>query len=458
MNDAACLKNITACLLPYGLKLCDEDKDICLKHGYCITSIFNPSFSYCLCYTCYTGKYCEEEKLSRNIWYWGLATQQTESLINAERIILLVVSIISILNCLLCLQTYLTSFKIRQTNIGVYLILGAFCSLLFSLLTFITTVLSWFPSVLLTKYPKINCFITSKHFGPSLAYIWIWLVAFVAIERMLTSCFYYSLFDSRRRSIITSILLIIICPLTTLPGVFTVKDIPDDEIQKAAMSSVACINYTPTGYIINKVIVSIHTYVTLALYIFLIVAVFIRLLLHRRRLFHGSRTSKNIYLILSKHRDLFVPLTVQTICTLPLAILSEMMTCEKAANSANQPSIYFAFALIAILPEILSFFMYVVVCNVYMTEFWETSLVGRCLVKVKKLICSKKCLRTSTLRSQHVLSIDTTSTEATPTIPTVNETTLPIRMDVPVALPLDENETELNIIPTSNKHRDNNQI
>ncbi|CAF3949903.1 unnamed protein product [Rotaria sordida] len=129
---------------------------------------------------------------------------------------------------------------------------------------------------------------------------------------MLVECYNYSIFDSRKRSFIISTLIFIICPLTTIPGIFTLKKPPTDQFYSkinGLLASVGCINYTPIGYTIYKVIFSIHLYGTLLFYILLCLGVFAHLLRHRQRIAPNHTSLQNIRLILRNHRDFFIPLS-----------------------------------------------------------------------------------------------------------------------------------------------------
>ena len=402
MDGATCLKNITSCLLSFGLRLCDAEKDICSQHGYCITSIFNQSISTCVCYPCYTGKYCEEDSVSKNAWSWGLGNRQSVSTLMAMQNVSFVISIISMLNGMLCLQTCLASYMIRVSNIGIYLISATFSLLLFSVINIITTILILSENSGLLAHVNIVCIIISKYVVPSLMYIRGWLIALVSFERMLCVCFSYSVFDSRKRSIIVSTFVVVICILTTLPGTFMVKESPSDKLQADAMEVVACVNYTPMGYIFNKAFTSIHIYAPLLFDIALLLTVFGRLLQHRRRLLDSCKTAESIRTIFSKHRYLFIPLILEITCSIPQIIFLEMMTCERAATASAFLYIYFAIVIIGTVPDTFSFIIYIYICNVYMTEFWRASIVGRLLVKLNKKIPFKRMFT-------YVISIFTTS-------------------------------------------------
>jgi hypothetical protein len=387
--DPACQKNLTGCLASMGLKLCDVDKDICLQHGLCITPIVPAPLSLCVCYPCYYGTTCENEVFSRNLWIAGEPSEKPE-MITATKVLLLIFTVIQIINCLLCLQTYFSSRKIRITNIGVYLIFNSLISLLISLEELVTAILVWFIAQLPESYWHIQCLIDQKFMLLSLTYIWGWSVLFIGLERMLVECCDYSLFASRKRSLIISTLIFIICPLTTIPGIFTLKELPIDKLSPQANNLLipySCINYTPLGYTIFKVISSIHTYVTLVGYMVLCLIALIHLRRHRQRIAPQYTTRQNIRFVLHKHRDFFLPLIVDVVTAIPLIVINEMMTCSGASELDSLPYLLLVFgSIFGVIPTSFLFFFYIYPANVYMVAFWNNSIVGRCLIKLKNII------------------------------------------------------------------------
>ncbi|CAF1463950.1 unnamed protein product [Rotaria sp. Silwood1] len=405
MDIAACERNLTGCLDSIGLKFCDADKDICLEHGLCITSIVLSSVSSCICYPCYYGDTCEKEIFSRNLWFLGQPSR-TPEMISATKFLLLFFCIIRIFNCLLCLQTYFSSQKIRITNIGVYLIFYSIISLLISLEEFVAAILLWFVKQLPESYLSIECLINQKFVLISLSYILGWSICFIALERMLVECFNHSLYTSRKRSILISTLTFIICPLTTIPGIFTLKQLPVDKLYpqtKQLLIAFNCVNYTTLGYTIYKVISSIHMYGTLVSYILLCLGVFVHMLRHRKRIAPSYTTLQNIRLILRNHGDFFIPLMLAIFCSIPMIVIGEMITCSKALKLKSLPNLILIFGIIlGLLPTSFSFFFYIYPANVYMVAFWNNSPVGRCLRKLKQKIIQtgQKCKNTRLMRAR----------------------------------------------------------
>ncbi|UJR07869.1 hypothetical protein I4U23_012151 [Adineta vaga] len=236
MDLEACAGNFTGCLTSLGLKYCDVDKDVCQQRGTCITTIFPTDVSICMCSVCYYGARCEKELFSQNLWTTALATLSSPSgMLFATKFFATFFASIQIINSLLCLQTYFSSKKIRITNVGVYLILNGLISFILALEFFTQSIILWLiPNIPLVEYSKTTCLVDQKFVNATLTYIWGWSVFFIALERTLVECYHYSLYDSRKRSLIVSILVCIICGLTTIPGIFTVKDIPEDQLSAVA--------------------------------------------------------------------------------------------------------------------------------------------------------------------------------------------------------------------------------
>lgn len=402
MDFSGCKSNITACLTDLGLKICDTGKTTCSQHGVCITSIIPSPLSICVCDFCYYGTKCENEIFSNNLWAIGTTILQTSSTTFALKFLSVFFSCIQILNSLLCLQTYFSSTKVRITNIGVYLIFNSLIALLLGLLLLIQSSFLWIELELTNKYWEISCFIDRKFVYMSLTYIYGWSILLIAVERLLIECYHYGFYDSRKRSLIIITLVSIICLLTTIPGIFTRKDIPKEESLDeifARLKSVTCVNYTKVGYIIDKIILSIHVYGTIVSYIILCLVVFGHMFRHRKRVAPNYTTSKNIHFILRNHRDFFIPLIATTILSTPTIVINEMMTCAKASQIKSLPYLIIVFGYVFTFISIsISFFFYIYPANVYMIVFWRESPVGKLLEILKEKICTKVNNRKSSVQ------------------------------------------------------------
>ena len=378
MDLLQCAKDISLCVVSHNLTLCSKEKNICIKdHGHCVfNEMIKPT---CVCSPCFKGEHCEEEAVSRNLWSIGIPYNElgpNGTLI--KPIIMIVFGIFLVFNGILCLQTYLCK-DIRRTNLGIYLIMLSIVSIFIGMIHLIIPILSMCISKPSHRnlFADLYCFQAKFVYVP-LVFMYNWFIASVAIERMLVKCFtnYYDLHDSRRRSLISSLLIVIICPLTTLPGVFTVR-----QNQSPDLRLVKCMNFTPLGYILFITITRIHLFAFYFIYILMNIVVLAHLLRHRRRFPDGYSLLDHVCLILRKHKDFFVPYLIQALGQLPNVLMDFIMACS-SASTTRVARIYLAFSVLQILPFAITFYLYIYLAPVYWLTFWESSPIGKCLMKL----------------------------------------------------------------------------
>jgi hypothetical protein len=382
MDVFQCAKNISLCLNFYNSTLCFLENNTCVEsHGYCV---FNETIKpRCLCLPCFTGEHCEEEKVSKNLW--SIVTPFSKVAPNgasAVSVIGVLLGAFLLLNGILCLQTYLCK-KIRVTNLGIYLIMLSIVSI------FIGLMLVIFGSIVLhvkelpqpLLFTDLQCLINAKFVYVPLVSMYNWFIASVAIERVLTECFKnYMLHDSRRRSVIASTIIVIICSLTTLPGVFTVR-----QNQSAELRSVQCRNFTPLGYILYEAITCIHIFAFYLVYIAMNSIVLGHLLRHRRRFADSGTLRGHVCLILHKHKDFFIPYLIQALGQLPITLMNFIMTCSMA-DTIIVARVSLAFTVLQIVPFAITFYLYIYLSSMYWSAFWNSSPIGKCLMKVKEKV------------------------------------------------------------------------
>ncbi|UJR18918.1 hypothetical protein I4U23_022046 [Adineta vaga] len=380
MNELQCGRNIDDCLNFYNLTLCSLENNTCVEnHGFCV---FNDKIQpKCVCLPCFIGEHCEEDRISRNLWQSVLPHNEIAT--NGAyipAIIVLVWGAFLLLNGIFCLQTYLCR-KIRETNLGIYLIMLSIVSIFIGLIVLIFASLALhikeLPQPLL--FADLYCLIYGKFLYIPLVSMYNWFIACVAIERALVTCSKnYELHDSRRRSILVSIVIIIICPLSMLPGTFTVR-----QNQSAELRPVQCMNFTPFGYILHTTITCIHLLAFYLLYIIMNILVLGYLLKHRRRFVVADSLSAQIYLILRKHKDFFIPYLVQALTQLPHIIMGFITTCSMASTSLAT-YLFIIFLILQILPFLITFYLYIYLSPIYWIEFLYSSPIGKCLMKSKE--------------------------------------------------------------------------
>ena len=365
----------------HKLSLCSAENNTCVQdQGYCL---FNEKIEpICVCLPCFIGKHCEKT-VSKNLW--PIVTSFDQIVANGETIrsiITIIFGAFLVFNGILCLQTYLCR-NIRKTNVGIYLIMLSIVSILIGLLHLIFSSIDLHVEKLrqpvLLLFLDLRCLIYQKYVYIPLVSMYNWFIASVAIERMLVQCSRnYGLHDSRRRSVIASAVVTIICPLTTLPGRYTVH-----ENQPAELRSVHCINFTPLGYVLYQSITHFHLFAFYFIYILMNAIVLGHLLRRRRRFVESGSLFAQVCLILHKHKDFFIPYLIQALGQLPGVIMDLIMTCA-TANTILAAQLSLISTVLQIAPFAITFYLYIYLSPVYWTEFWNSSPVGKCLVKLKK--------------------------------------------------------------------------
>jgi hypothetical protein len=355
--------------------------NICQNNGQCFLSVNGTTTtSFCLCNVCFTGNQCEIELYSQNLWACAIPIEKiTNHDLYIAATILGIVGIISIVSNLLSLQTFLFSKKIRITNLGIYLILfsltGLIASIMLSVYAF-TSLAGGIQDLLLLN-SLIMCDFTNLMLW-SLYYCLYWFCLYIAVERALIEYTFLSLYDSRRRSVISSVLLFILIPLTNLlPILFGRKDDSNNS------TNFCLLNYTSTGYIFY-LIFDYTNYLAVPLsFTIACVAVFKHLIEHRRDLVDDESFRSSIILIASKHYDFFLQPIIFCLMTAPDFIFHKVMNCERA----NSVAVFHTLIITQILGYsalALPFFVYVYLSKIYLDEFWQTSPFGRFLIYVKQ--------------------------------------------------------------------------
>jgi hypothetical protein len=369
--------------------------NLCQHNGQCLLDNSSIANFTCLCTKCFTGSICEMEKYSGNLWYMGISDDKrfkNHQLI--ETIVGFLLAIVSFLSSFLAVQTFLCSKKIRITNLGVYLILFSFSCLIVSIIRGVFAFVAFLISTarLGSTYKLFQCAVM-RLFASSLICCFFWLLLFIAIERILIEYSFFNLYDSRRRSLISSLCLYTIVPVTNiLVNIYGRQS-------SHSFADFCQLNYTSTGYIFYSIIRWIN-------YLVAPIALFISflLVLHhllRHRLHYTADSSSigsSIKLVILNHQDFIVQPLVFTLCVMPYFITGHLMTCSKADTHAIG-KLTTIFSLLSDSALAMTFFMTVSSSKFYMQEFWNKSYVGRFLLYIKDRSC------TSTLRQCSVSSI-----------------------------------------------------
>ncbi|CAF3672756.1 unnamed protein product [Rotaria sp. Silwood1] len=385
--------------------------NVCQNNGKCFLLLNTTTTTYCLCNRCFTGNQCEIEQYSNNLWIYGISTENKK--VNNpynETIVRSILGIISLASNLLSLQTFVFSKKIRITNLGVYLILysltGISMSIIQTVFAFLNLTLNF------KKASKMNHLIECAFIYlllNSLNYCLYWLWLYIAVERILIVYSFVSLYDSRRRSIILSILLYIFIPLSNiLPILFGRKGYSYDSYDFCLL------NFTSIGYTFYLIFNYINYMTSPFSFAFACVFIFKYLIEHRRNLVNDESFRSSLTLIAFKHYDFFLLPLIFCLLTSPHFIFDKLMTCLRA-DSLEVSRTQSVTRLLADSALATTFFFYVCLSKVYLQEFWRTSPFGRYFTHVKKRIidCCKPS-KAKTYAIQHSPSSLSTHTHPLP--------------------------------------------
>ncbi|CAF3954494.1 unnamed protein product [Rotaria sordida] len=355
--------------------------NVCQNNGKCFLITNNTTTTpYCLCNKCFTGSQCEIEQYSKNLWIYGISKENKKdySPYN-ERIIFGIFAIISFVSNLLSLQTFLFCKKIRITNLGIYLILYSLTGMIISMIHIIFAFLN-----LLYNFEEVSesnrliqcAFLYLLQNSLIFCLQWLWL--YIAVERGFIEYSYVSLYDPRRRSLISSILLFTLLPLSNiLPILFGRKD------YSYTSYNFCLLNFTSIGYTFYLIIYYISYIASPLSFTIACVFIFKHLIEHRRNLIDDESFRSSLILIASKHHDFFLPILVYYLLVSPQFILDNLMNCLRA-DSIVVFRTQIVTRIIFDSTLTLTFFIYVYLSKLYLWEFWHTSPFGRFLIYVKK--------------------------------------------------------------------------
>jgi hypothetical protein len=192
------------------LILCSFENRTCTKNYVCING-------NCTCAKCFIGKQCDIHSSKRGLSLPNLMLADTFTSPMIYLILLILIAIIGLLNNSLALVTFIRE-RIRVTPCGVYLIVCCSCN--FILMIFIVL---YVPALLHydnIAYSEFHCHV-QFYVCLTLNYVYIWGSVAIIVEKVLIECFNFSMYGSRNRPIITSIIIIILVGVSIIPEKFS---------------------------------------------------------------------------------------------------------------------------------------------------------------------------------------------------------------------------------------------
>ena len=288
-------------------------------------------------------------------------------------VIMWIFVVLSLISNLLSLQTFLCTKKIRVTNCGIYLISFSIICIVINLVLPLQALPISEPS-----FQIAVCVLWNFIMIPSISVLQ-WLNGFVAIERVLIECYDFSLYDPRRRSIIsTGLLLLIQIIWNSFPNIFC---------RQVGITINSCDGQLTH---LGNILLAFFFYKELIPFVLFIVAIVLvlrQLARHRSTIIGRKLTFIDYFRICSNHRDFFTPLVLYSISVIPTFIYYAIHPYYVLLTSKEDYIKLLIFESIYHFSTTLTFVTYVYANRVYKEAFWNSSLVGRGLINLRLLVC-----------------------------------------------------------------------
>ncbi|CAF1437989.1 unnamed protein product [Adineta ricciae] len=327
--------------------------------------IFNVTLnqSYCQCNPCYQGLNCSE-----------LIPRKQQVQFNLKRdnfIISLILTLLTLLNNHLTVELCIRSKRIRSTNIGIYLIIYSLVSIIGRILLFISDSIQYMKSIDLHENIELDetlqCFLEKlgKHVA---TFICVWIGALIAFERALIICSTVRMNASRWRSM--KVLLISLCfiaPTCILMLIYRCQeDSPHGTLESRLTSAL------------------IYTVDFLAGVIYLASTIIVLKNLASRISHFTSvqQSRRNIYrILLKRHFFIFLPPLIYSLCVLPYQIWYPINRSKQTFLYCGISATEYLFKILVYqltpVPTAITWLIFIYPSNVYMTEFYRETRLGR---------------------------------------------------------------------------------
>ncbi|CAF0919287.1 unnamed protein product [Rotaria sordida] len=352
----------------------------CSQVGICS---FNDT---CICSPCYTGNSCE---INTNViqfsltftMQWDIRQASLHSNFNTPGIIyttiIALMLFMAVINNIVCLQTFLLQ-DIRLTNCGMLQIFYCISGLIaiVGMQLRMLTMLIFDELIQAYPYRYAACNIIPV-IVILMGTVCMWLSSILIIEFVLLECFNLSLYRSRRFSVISSIICLLLTIGTHMHEIIARHPLPDP----MHPDSYSCTFAYPLPLdIIDKILRVCHIIIPLGIQF--IGSICILISITRRTLLVRDRYDYCQVFISEfiKRKHFFVPQLFIILSNLPHVILHLKDQCEDAPN-ISLLRIHVAFNILVYLPPSMTFFIYIFPSKSYMHKF-EKTFMGRLFKRI----------------------------------------------------------------------------
>ncbi|UJR22878.1 hypothetical protein I4U23_025907 [Adineta vaga] len=360
----------------------------CLNDGICS---FNDT---CLCPPCYIGTSCD---ISVNVikfsltyaMYYDSQNNGINSYFNSitfsYTIIIALMLLISILNNLACLQTFFLH-DIRSTNCGIF-------QILYCLTGLITLIGMQLRMLTMLEFDRLTQAYSYRYIACNIIPVLIiatgdtcmWLSALLAIEFVLLERFNWNLYRTRRFSVISSLICLIIIASSHLHEIIARRPLPD--VQDPSAYSCTFIYPLPID-IFDKILRTSHIIIPCMIHFFTSLCIFSSMT--RRILLLYSREDYFQVFITEciRRKHFFIPPFVIILFNLPHLILHLKDACEDARDTFLL-RMHISFNIFVYFPSTITFFIYIYPSKSYMHQFKKT-FIGHWFKRIFHLENQKK--------------------------------------------------------------------
>ena len=283
-------------------------------------------------------------------------------------VLLATVQFITSISCNLLMIRTLLQKKIRITSCGVYLLLFSLVSLIAMNIFYIRIILTLYFNKELNRNSLIHCRL-SMAVSNCTQIICLWSAAFVSVERVLIQCFHFNIYRSRRFSIITSLLLVVLAMAASMTWFIGPQTVPHPIVPTIYLCEFRQLQ--SNWKLVDEIITSIYIHVVIPwfLHILSILCTLGHIIRHKIILRGAERTewTRIMWQQLKKHKDFFIPPIVIIICTMPHEILASGYTTQPCveSNTSFYLRLHITFDFLHLLPQTLGFFIYIYSSKVY---------------------------------------------------------------------------------------------
>jgi hypothetical protein len=330
--------------------LCLNDSN-CFNHGRCVSGM-------CLCPHNYRiNQYAEVRSTSLIPPLVGALRQETLSSRHVYLAVILILAAIGFINNLLAFIVFLRPL-IRLTVSGIYSVVFCITGFLVMLLLLTNIPTAWyydrpgFRSWACHTYPYLHLILIN---------LGLLMTAAIATEGVLTKCFGFRRFRSRKCAIFTVLILLAVVAICNLDKIFARR------LHSNGIGHLYC------TYRYNQGIRWIYMH-TIMSYVYIALTCGVHALCLIVILWKMIRQKRRWYRKITYYQDILVPSTFILFCLLPYLTHRYLLDSCRFSSTKYMSVLNSAFTLLLYMPQLLAFVLYVVPNGCSLREFRRASI------------------------------------------------------------------------------------